>query len=62
MKFDVKLEQGKMTERQVRDAIEKASATARNIAAQKGQGDVSHEEMRKVMIKHAEQDHKKGNI
>lgn len=62
MKFDVKLEQGKMTERQVRDAIEKASATARNVAAQQGKGDVSHEKMREHMVRHAEQDHNKGKI
>lgn len=62
MKFDVKLEQGKMSERQVREAIEKASATARNIAAQQGKGDVSHEQMREQMIKHAEKDHKEGKI
>lgn len=62
MKIEVKLEQGKMSERQVRDAIEKASHTARNIARQKGEGDIGHEKVRDQMIKNAEKDHNEGKI
>ncbi|TXH14214.1 MAG: hypothetical protein E6R03_09670 [Hyphomicrobiaceae bacterium] len=62
MKYKVNLEQGKMSESQVRDAIEKATQRARNIAAQKGEGDVSHEKMREKIISHAERDKKDGKI
>ncbi len=62
MKLEVKLEQGKMSERQVRDAIEKASERARNAAQKEGRGDVSHERMRDTMIKNAEKDNKEGKI
>lgn len=62
MKHEVKIEPGKMTESQVRDAIEKASRTARNIEMQKGRGDVSHEKMREYMIQNAERDRKDGKI
>lgn len=62
MKYDVKLEQGKMSEREVRDAIERASATARKVAGQKGEGDIGHEQVRDAMIKHAEKDHREGKI
>lgn len=62
MKATVILEKEKMSEREVRDAIEKASRTARNIAAQKGEGDLSHEKVRQDMIKNAERDNKEGKI
>lgn len=62
MKFDVKLEQGKMTESEVRAKLEKAAATARNVAAQAGKGDISQDSMRRQMEKHAEADKKEGKI
>ena len=62
MKHKVTLETGKMNESQVRDAIEKASRTARNIEQQKGRGDVGHEKMRDMMIQNAERDRKDGKI
>lgn len=51
-----------MSEAQVRDKIERATANARNYASQKGDGDVSHEKMRQVMIEKAERDNKQGKI
>jgi hypothetical protein len=51
-----------MSESEVRAKLEKAAATARNIAAQKGKGDVSQDAMRRQMEKHAEQDKKEGKI
>jgi hypothetical protein len=51
-----------MTERQVRDSIEKASQTARIISQQRGEGDKSHDSFRKDMVKNAERDRKDGKI
>lgn len=62
MEYKINLEQSKMSERQVRDAIEKASQKAREVAQQQGKGDVSHERMREQMVKHAERDNKDGKI
>jgi hypothetical protein len=62
MDTKVNLEQGKMSERQVRDAIEKATARARDLAQKQGKGDVSHEKMRETIINHAERDRKDGKI
>lgn len=62
MKYDVKLIQGKMTERQVREKIEKASHTARVISQQRGEGDRSHDSFRRDMVKNAERDKKDGKI
>lgn len=63
MKIRVKLEQDKgMKEPQVREAIDRAAATARNTEAQKGRGDLSHEKVREQIIKHAEMDRQKGKI
>jgi hypothetical protein len=62
MKISVKLEQGKMSERQVREHIDKAAAMARNIEAQKGRGDISQESMRKLMESNADRDRKDGKI
>ena len=47
MKYNVDLQKEKMSERQVRDSIERASATARNIAQQRGEGDRSQDSFRK---------------
>ena len=62
MKYNVNLIQGKMTERQVRDKIEKASNTARIISQQKGEGDRSHDSFRRDMVKNAERDKRDGKI
>jgi hypothetical protein len=62
MKYNVDLQKEKMSERQVRDSIERASATARNIAQQRGEGDRSHDSFRKDMVKNAERDRKEGKI
>jgi hypothetical protein len=62
MKTEVKLVQEKMTERQVREAIEKASRTAREYASFKGEKEISHEQMREKMIQNAERDRKEGKI
>lgn len=62
MKYQVNLQQEKMSERQVRDSIEKAAQTARNIAQRRGEGDRSHDSFRKDMVKNAERDRKDGKI
>lgn len=62
MTTKVNLEQGKMTEREVRDAIERASQRARELAQKQGKGDIGHEQMRETIIKHAERDNKDGKI
>lgn len=62
MKISVELAKEKMSEREVREAIEKASRTARNVEAQKGKGDLSHEQVRQEMIKNAERDNREGKI
>lgn len=62
MKVTVELAKEKMTEREVRDAIERATRTARNVEAQKGKGDLSHEQVRQDMIKNAERDNREGKI
>lgn len=62
MRYKVNLESEKMTERQVRDSIEKASHTARIISQQRGEGDKSHDSFRKDMVKNAERDKKDGKI
>lgn len=62
MRYKVNLESEKMTERQVRDSIEKASQTARVISQQRGEGDKSHDSFRRDMVKNAERDRKDGKI
>lgn len=62
MRYKVDLQKEKMSERQVRDSIERASATARNIAQQRGEGDRSQDSFRKDMVKNAERDRKEGKI
>lgn len=62
MKYQVNLQKEKMSERQVRDSIEKAAQTARNIAQRRGEGDRSHDSFRKDMVKNAERDRKDGKI
>jgi len=62
MRYKVDLQKEKMSERQVRDSIEKASATARNIAQHRGEGDRSQDSFRKDMVKNAERDRKEGKI
>lgn len=62
MRYKVNLQSEKMTERQVRDSIEKASHTARIISQQRGEGDKSQDSFRKEMVKNAERDKKDGKI
>jgi hypothetical protein len=62
MKYKVDLQKEKMSERQVRDSIEKASQTARNIAQRRGEGDRSHDSFIRDMVKNAERDRKDGKI
>jgi len=62
MKTKVTLEQGRMTEKEVREKLDKAAATARDIEAQKGKGDVSHDSLRRLMEQNAERDKKDGKI
>ncbi|MFO0203181.1 MAG: hypothetical protein ACK528_08640 [Alphaproteobacteria bacterium] len=62
MRYKVNLESEKMTERQVRDSIEKASQTARIISQKRGEGDKSHDSFRRDMVKNAERDRKDGKI
>ena len=62
MRYKVNLQGEKMTERQVRDSIEKASQTARIVSQQRGEGDKSHDSFRRDMVKNAERDKKDGKI
>lgn len=62
MRYKVDLQKEKMSERQVRDSIEKASQTARNIAQRRGEGDRSHDSFIRDMVKNAERDRKDGKI
>jgi len=62
VRYKVNLESEKMTERQIRDSIEKASHTARIISQQRGEGDKSQDSFRKEMVKNAERDRKEGKI
>ena len=55
MKATVTLEPAdKMTERETRDATERAARHARDMARMKGEGDVSQDAMRKRMQTHAD--------
>lgn len=62
MKYQVQLEKERMSERQVRDSIEKAAHTARVIAEKRGEGVKSTEAFRKDMVRNAERDKKDGKI
>lgn len=62
MKQGIKLEHGKLTERQVRDHMDKAAQTARETEQKRGRSDQGHEAFRKVMEGHAERDKKDGKI
>jgi hypothetical protein len=62
MRYKVNLESEKMSERQVRDSIERASQTARIISQKRGEGDKSHDSFRRDMVKNAERDRKDGKI
>jgi hypothetical protein len=61
-KWNIDLLKEKMTEKEVRDAIERATRSARLVEAQKGKGDVSHEKLRDTMIRNAERDKREGKI
>lgn len=62
MRYKVNLQSEKMSERQVRDSIEKAASTARIVSQQRGEGDKSHDSFRRDMVKNAERDKKDGKI
>lgn len=62
MRYKVNLQGERMTERQVRDSIEKASQTARIISQKRGEGDKSQDSFRRDMVKNAERDKKDGKI
>ena len=62
MRYKVDLQKDKMSEREVRDSIEKAAQTARNISQKRGEGDRSHDSFRQDMVKNAERDRKEGKI
>jgi hypothetical protein len=51
-----------MSEKQVRESIDRAAQTARIISQKRGEGDRSHESFRKDMVKNAERDRKDGKI
>ena len=62
MKIQVRLQQEKMSERQVREKLEKAAATARQLEQQKGGSDRGQDSMRRLMEQNAERDKKDGKI
>jgi hypothetical protein len=62
MRYKVNLQSEKMSERQVRESIEKAANTARIVSQQRGEGDKSHDAFRRDMVKNAERDKKDGKI
>lgn len=63
MKSEVKLLQERgMKEKDVREAIERAAARARAVAAYEGKGEITQDAMRKVIEQHAETDKQKGKI
>ena len=62
MRYKVNLQSERMTEKQVRESIEKASHTARIISQQRGEGDKSQDSFRRDMVKNAERDKKDGKI
>lgn len=62
MKYQVHLEKDRMSEKQVRESIEKAAQTARNLSQQRGESDRSHDSFRRDMVKNAERDRKDGKI
>lgn len=63
MRYKVQLEKEKgMSERQVRDSIDRAANMARTISQQKGEGDKGHEAFRKQMENNANKDKKDGKI
>lgn len=62
MKIQVRLETGKMSEREAREKIDRAAARATRIEQQRGNGDVSHDKMRRIIEGHAEKDRKDGKI
>jgi hypothetical protein len=62
MRYKVNLGSEKMSEKQVRESIDRAAQTARIISQKRGEGDRSHESFRKDMVKNAERDRKDGKI
>jgi hypothetical protein len=63
MRYKVQLEKEKgMSEKQVRDSIERAANMARIISQQRGEGDKGHDAFRKQMENNAQRDKKDGKI
>lgn len=62
MEINVKLEQGKMSERQVRDAIDRAARTARDREQMNGKSDIGQERAKDLVRQKAEMDHSEGKI
>jgi hypothetical protein len=62
MRYKVNLGSEKMSEKQVRESIDRAAQTARIISQKRGEGDRGHESFRKDMVKNAERDRKDGKI
>jgi hypothetical protein len=62
MKAHVKLEKERMSEREVRDSIDRAAARARVLEQKKGNGDRSQDELRRKMTENAERDRREGKI
>ena len=62
MRYKVDLQGEKMSERQIRDSIEKAAQTARIVSQKRGESDKGHESFRREMVKNAERDKKDGKI
>lgn len=63
MKYKVQLESEKgMSEKQVRDSIDRAANMARQVSIQKGERDQGHDAYRKRMVENAQRDKKDGKI
>lgn len=63
MKYKVQLEKERgMSEKAVRESIDRAANMARIISQQKGQSDKGHEQFRKQMVENANRDKKDGKI
>jgi hypothetical protein len=59
MKTTVTLEPTQMTEREAREANERAARHARDMARMRGEGDVSQDAMRRRMQQHADNELRK---
>lgn len=62
MKYKVQLGKEKMSDREVRDSIDKAANAARVISQIRGESDKGHEAFRKKMERNAEMDKRDKKI